>query len=90
MDPDAHPRLREHLRTEPLDRRMLVYDPNGGMVVELNDTAGLVLQLCDGSRSAADIVAALAEAYPDAAEQVTGEVPGILDELVAREVLEWA
>ena len=89
MDPHTRPRLREHLRTEPLDRRLLVYDPNGGMVVELNDTAGLVLQLCDGTRSTADIVAALADAYPDAAEQVAGEVPGILEELGERGVLEW-
>ena len=89
MDPAARPRLRVHLRTEPLDRRVLVYDPNGGMVVELNDTAGLVLQLCDGERTAGEIVSTLAEAYPDAAGKVSADVTRILDDLVEGEVLEW-
>ena len=89
MELDACPRLAGHLRVEALDNRVLVYDPNGGMVVELNRTGGLVVQLCDGERSVAEIRDALVEAYPDAAEQIGREVPGIIDGLEEREVLEW-
>src|SRR3954452_19754980 len=35
VDLTASPRLPEHLRVEAVDTRVLVYDPNGGMIVEL-------------------------------------------------------
>jgi hypothetical protein len=89
VDLEACPRIAEHLRVEALDNRVLVYDPNGGMIVELNRTGGLVVQLCDGERSVAEIRDALAEAYPDAATQIGAEVPGIIDGLEARGVLGW-
>lgn len=88
MDLNATPRLPEHLRVEALDARVLVYDPNGGMVVELNRTAGLVVQLCDGERSVAEIRDALAEAYPPAADDIAEDVPRVIEGLVDREVLE--
>lgn len=90
MDASSRPRLLENLRTEPLERRVLVYDPNGGMVVELNATAGLVVQLCDGSRTVPEITAVLAEAFPQSAADVTDEVPTIVDQLVEGAVLEWS
>ena len=89
MELDACPRIAEHLRVEALDNRVLVYDPNGGMIVELNRTGGLVVQLCDGERSVAEIRDALAAAYPDAAEQIAGEVPAIIEGLEERGVFEW-
>lgn len=89
MELDACPRLAGHLRVEALDNRVLVYDPNGGMIVELNRTGGLVVQLCDGERTVAEIRDALAGAYPDAADQIATEVPDIVDGLEGRGVLEW-
>jgi coenzyme PQQ biosynthesis protein PqqD len=90
VDLNASPRLPDHLRVEALDHRVLVYDPNGGMVVELNQTGGLVVQLCDGTRSVAEIRAALAEAYPQSAAAIGEDVPRIIEGLVDKEVLEWA
>ena len=88
MDLTASPRLAEHLRVEAVDNRVLVYDPNGGMIVELNRTAGLVVQLCDGERTIAEIRDALADAYPDASEAIGEDVPRIIEGLVDSEVLE--
>jgi coenzyme PQQ biosynthesis protein PqqD len=88
VDLNDCPRLLEHLRVEALDNRVLVYDPNGGMVVELNRTAGLVIQLCDGTRTVAEIRDVLAEAYPDAAGTIAEDIPRILAGLAEHEVLE--
>jgi pyrroloquinoline quinone biosynthesis protein D len=57
-------------------------------VVVLNATGAAILELCDGQRSVAEIVAALRERYGDVPE---GEVVAYLAELVRRrrvEVLE--
>ncbi len=44
----------------PQQAHVLLY-PEG--VVKLNETAAAILELCDGSRSAAEIAAALSERY---------------------------
>jgi coenzyme PQQ biosynthesis protein PqqD len=88
VDLNASPRLAGHLRVEALDVRVLVYDPNGGMIVELNRTGGLVIQLCDGVRTVAEIRDALADAYPPSAEEIGEDVPRVIEGLVERGVLE--
>ena len=45
-------------------------------------------QLCDGQRSAADIIEVVQQAYPDQAEQISGDVAGVVDDLHERKVLE--
>lgn len=81
-------RVAEHLEQEALEDRLLVYDPNGGQVVELNSTAALVVQLCDGERSVSEIQKALAEAFPEAAAQIAVEVPELVEQLVGDGVLQ--
>ncbi|MDL5156637.1 pyrroloquinoline quinone biosynthesis peptide chaperone PqqD [Actinomycetospora termitidis] len=54
-------------------------------VVELNGTGTAILQLCDGQRTVADIVAALREQYADVPE---GQVVAYLAKLAERRHLE--
>jgi len=58
---------------------VLLY-PEG--LVALNPTGAEILALCDGVRSVADVVAALAQRYGSAA--VEGDVTAFLDGLAAK------
>lgn len=62
-------------------RRVLLY-PEGAIV--LNDTAAEILELCDGSRTIADIAAALRDKYN---ADVTGDVTEYLSNLADRELV---
>jgi hypothetical protein len=72
----------EGLVREPLDDRLLLYDPNGGMIVDLNSSAGLIVELCDGQRSVAELQKLIADAFPDSAGDVEVDVPILIAELV--------
>ncbi|MCS6854012.1 MAG: pyrroloquinoline quinone biosynthesis peptide chaperone PqqD [Elioraea sp.] len=84
MRPDAKPRLapRARLRPDRLTGGMLLLYPEAGL--KLNATAAATLQLCDGTRSFAEIAETLAERYGRDAEAIAGEVGPFLDQLVAR------
>jgi pyrroloquinoline quinone biosynthesis protein D len=54
------------LRFDPIDQRHLLLSPERGLL--LNHTATAILELCDGTRTVAEIAAALRERYPRADE----------------------
>ena len=61
--PDAHPRISRKFRLQWEDAQqawVLLY-PEG--MVKLNQSAGEILQRCDGTRSTLDIVADLEQAF---------------------------
>ena len=59
-------------------------------MIYLNESASVVWRLCDGHRSVADIISALAEAFPDMAGEVSIDVREILGLFVNEGVLELA
>jgi hypothetical protein len=62
------------IEIHPVDDGYVVYDPGHDRVHYLNHSAAVVLELCDGERSAADIAAAIRDVYGPAdslAEQVS-------------------
>ena len=65
-------------RIEKLDDELLLYNPAQARVIALNESAALVWQLCDGTRSPAEIVALIAGAYPEA-----GSVAADIEELLS-------
>jgi hypothetical protein len=60
---------------------------SGTSAVRLNETAKLVLLLCDGRHSAADIEHLLTAAYPDEAADVARDLTAILATLKARRLI---
>jgi PqqD family protein of HPr-rel-A system len=67
---------------------VLVHDPAGGQVHVLNEVAGRILELCDGTRPQAQISAAIvAETNADAAI-VEPDVAAILERFRALGLLE--
>jgi len=79
MDLESKPCRNAALRAETMDDELLLYDPSGTRIIQLNGTAALIWQLCDGQRKVEEIVALLQAAYPEAAEVIALDVPELLD-----------
>jgi hypothetical protein len=84
---NARPRRVAEFRLEELDGELLLYHPGLTRTLYCNPTAALVWRLADGSRSAADIAALLADAYPDL--PVADDVTRALGEFDQRGAIEW-
>ena len=71
------------LRWDKKEGRHLLLSPERGLV--LNETATLVVQLCDGTRSAAELVAECVSRHGGASpERIEREVRALLSQLRAR------
>ena len=82
MNLEAKPYRNLALHTEMMDGELLLYDPVGSRIIQLNPTAALVWQLCDGQRTIGEMVTLLQAAYPDASESIERDVTEILDRWV--------
>lgn len=72
------PARAEGYSVEELDGELLLFSPASGSVIALNQTAALVWNLCDGSRTVEEIAALIAAAYPDAAAEIPGDVADVV------------
>lgn len=85
-DSDAgHPRLAPHARLtfDPARQRHVLLTPE--TVTLLNDTGAAILELCDGDRTVAEIVAQLRGQYDRVADD---EVRAFLADLLAKRRVE--
>jgi len=82
MDWDACPRVSEGLDVNKVADGYIVYQPARDRVHYLNQTAVLLLELCDGKTRARDLPGLLKEAYELAAPP-TSEVSECLARLFA-------
>lgn len=80
------PRLARHVRltfSKPRQRHVLLHPET---VVVLNDSGAAILELCDGHRTVAAIVAELGARYEDVPDE---EVRRFLSRLAARRCVEF-
>ena len=82
------PRLsrKARVRPDPRDGRPVLLSPERGL--RLGDTAAAVVALCDGTRTADQIVDELAARYGADRARVAADVDAFLDDLRARALLE--
>ena len=73
---------RAGVRFEELEGEAVVYDRAGKRATYLNDTATIIWKLCDGNRTVPEIVAILAQEYPESAGQIASDVQESIDSLV--------
>ena len=85
--PTGSLRLRPDADIAILEDSVLVYGQGTGPAASLNPTAGLVVRLIDGERSADEIVEILQALYPEAADILPSEVGKVLDFLRASGLL---
>ncbi len=88
MEPSARPRLPRgvRLRHDDVRQRWTLLAPE--RIFEIDGTAAAVLQLCDGERDLAAIVAELASRYSAPATVIEKDVVAMLGDLKAKRVLD--
>jgi PqqD family protein of HPr-rel-A system len=75
-----YPARSHAIDINPVADGYVVYDPDSDLVHYLNHTAAMVLELCDGQSSAAQITALLQEMFADA-EDVQASVETCIGQL---------
>ena len=88
MSLECKPCRNPALRAELMDGELLLYDPSGSRIIQLNATAALIWQLCDGQRNVEEIVSLLQVAYPEQADMIAQDVQEMLDRWVEAGCLE--
>ncbi len=88
METSARPRLPRgvKLRHDDVRQRWTLLAPE--RIFEVDGTAAAVLQLCDGERDLATIVAELAARYSAPTAVIEKDVIAMLDDLKAKRVLD--
>lgn len=90
MNLDGLPKQNPAYRLEALDGEVLLYSQDDTRILYCNPSASLIWQLCDGARTAGDIIAVLRAAFPDAAETISEDVETALGEFERLGAIEWA
>ena len=85
---DVVPTVAAGIEMEVVESEVLLYHPQHTRAVYLNATAALVWGLCDGNRSAREIIRIIGESYPDAFG-LTEDVLKTLEQLRENGVLAW-
>ena len=84
----SHNDIKKRILLEPdyllerIDNEVTVYHPTLTTSLYLNETGGLIWELCDGQRSTADIIEILGGVYQESRQQVAEDVMNIIARLV--------
>ena len=87
IPPAARPRLAPgvRLQTDRVSGSPVLLYPEG--MLQMNPTGAAIVELCDGRRSVADVVAALAQRFNAPTDVLHGDVVGYLHRLRQRGLL---
>ncbi len=83
-----NPARTNELEIRNVDDRVLVHDPAHDKVHVLNRTAGIILTLCDGTRSSAEIAHALSAAARIDISVVIRDVDAIVLEFASLQLVD--
>jgi hypothetical protein len=81
-DGGARPVQRAGASAVELDENLALYDDVGQLLILLNPSAATVWELCDGTRTVDEMIDALAEAHPEEARVIAGDVRQTIRKLV--------
>jgi hypothetical protein len=87
LTPQSIPQRNHDFRLEILDQEIILLRPGEGKIVQCNQSAGAVWQLCNGTRSACEIAALFRDAYQEPGTDVSADVYDALASLVAADVI---
>lgn len=72
---------------EDMDGELLLYNPNNATTLHFNGPSSVVWELCNGTNSVHQMIEAVAEAYPDQADQIEGDIIAALNEFLEHEII---
>jgi uncharacterized protein len=84
---EARPRRADGTHARELGGERIVYDPATHEVVVLNETAAFILDLCDGTRSLADMQRALEARYAAPSAKLRADLVATLADLRAKKLV---
>jgi hypothetical protein len=76
-------------RTEILDDEIILFNPESRAIFHSNSSGALIWALCDGRRTVADIIRLVSESYPEAADQIPGDVREALAIFAQHGAIQW-
>jgi hypothetical protein len=74
MNPSNRPVRKPEFVFQNLDNELVLFNTESLNVLYLNESASLVWQLCDGNNTIAEMIALLADAYPESAGAIATDV----------------
>ena len=81
------PKRKADYKLEEVDGELLLYHPGSTKILYCNETASLIWQLCDGTRSGEEIKVTLRETFPEAADSIAGDVEETLKKFLEHDAL---
>jgi hypothetical protein len=84
----AFPKRREGVATQVADGEAVLLDIEGGEYFSLNPVGSRIWELCDGTRSAAEIVSVICDEFDVAEDVAAADAREILDELEQENLVE--
>ena len=79
--PTAFPKRREGVAAQVADGEAVLLDIQSGQYFSLNPVGSRIWELCDGTKSAGEIVSVICDEFDVAEDVATADVHEILDEL---------
>ena len=89
MKPGDKPRRKAEYRLEMIDNELLLFHPGETKILYCNESASVIWQLCDGQRTAEEIVALLEVAFPEAAGRIAEDVAATLEQFIQQGAIEF-
>jgi hypothetical protein len=71
---------------EKMDNEIVVFHPTLTSSLYLNETGGIIWELCDGQRSTGDIIELLGAVYQDNQQQIAQDVVNVITRLVENNI----
>ena len=87
MNLELTPTQNPLFSSEVSDHEIILYSIHSNRFLHLNPTAALVWELCDGTRSAAELIASLQEVFPQNKDELSCDVENTLRTLLKNDCI---
>jgi hypothetical protein len=87
---DFVPKPVEGLQLSEMEGEAILYWQEKTKMISLNESARVIWQLCDGTRTVSEITSELVASFPEMADEIRAQVPKTIKQFVDEGVLELA
>lgn len=88
MDLSDKPKTKPNFNIQNLGNELVLFNTENLNVLYLNQSASVIWQLCDGSRSIREIIDMLTDAYPEAYSDMETDVKETIHLFLSHEALD--